>query len=380
MRSFKYRQLCDIQFYHAYFDNGVSRRSVVEPVRDLDIALAPETARLFQKQRLRCYYGHPNGVRVFGEVEKGAGNQERLSVPLRSTDKWVFVVLERNPNYRIWSDIPLGLDPSACLYLTNATGDQAATPAGLHLTKSAAGVDWQTDLVSLHRAPIYTYNENGSLQTNQAVLILKNSALQIQAERVLPIDAISQAVFNLQNAPSGLYTLRVKGADKATFYFLNGSPRSARPMAVIEIYWNNAVTDNYLWQNADGSLRDPAPAYRASLAARHSIWKYRIAFGHLQDVDQEAAGLFRDTISNLSISSDQAVDQFVVEQETDNRVFLVAAQQTLPWHETPQRRLTLSYDLNNHPMEREPLPHPTPESLQMDTQSNQLISSISLNQ
>lgn len=380
MGSFKYRQLCDIQFYHAYFDNGISRKSVVQPVSDLDIALSPETARLFHKHRLRCYYRQPNGVSIYGEVDKGAGNLEYLSAPLRSTDKWVFVVLERNQDYRLWSDMPMNLNSSDCLYLTNATGNQAAAPDGLHLTKSADKADWQTDLISLHTIPAYTYDENGPLQASQAILSLQNSAFQMQAERVLPGKGTSQAVFNLQNAPSGLYTLQVKGSDKAIFYFLNGAPRSARPMAVIEIYWNNTVTDNYLWQNADGSLRDPTPAYRINLAARNSIWKYRIAFGHLQDTDQIPAGIFRDNISNLSISSDPAGDQFVVEQETDNRRFLVAAQQPLPWHETPQRRLTLSYDLNNQAMEREPLPHPTPESLQTDTQSNQLISSIIINQ
>lgn len=379
MGSFKYRQLCDIQFYHAYFDDGISRRSVVQPISDLSITPSRETTNLFQKQRLRCYYRQPNGVSIFGEVEKAGGNQERLATPLSDTDKWVFTVSERNPDYRLLSDMPLDLVPSTCLYLTNATSDQAAGVKGLHLTKSGAGANWQNDLVSLNTSLVYIHNENGPLQTSQAVLIMKNSTFQIQAERILPGKGTYQAVFNLQNAPSGLYSLRIKNADITTFYFLKGSPMLVNPIAVIEIYWNNLVTDNYLWQNADGSLREPAPAYRVDLAARSSVWKYNICFAHLQDTTLLQAGIIRDNISNLSIQSDQG-EQFILETETDNRRFLVAAQQPLPWHETPQRRLTLSYNLNNSQAERDPLPHPTPESLQTAAPGNQLISSIIINQ
>ena len=378
MGSFKYRQVCDLQFYHAYFNDRISRKSAVEPVWDLDIVPAPETARLFKKHLIRCYFRQPNGVSIYGEVEKNAADLEFLTVPLKSTDKWVLVVTQRNPDYMLCSNMPLNPAPDACLYLTNATGDQAAPAGQLHLTTSAAGVDWNTDMIPLHRSPVFTYQVNGPLNADQAVLVLKNSTYQLPAAQVIAGSNMHQAVFNLQDAPSGCYTLRINGAEQAVFYFLNGWTLPGSPLAVIELYWNNAVTNNYLWQNANGSLRSPAPEYRIDFAARDSIWKYRIAFNHLQNEDLPLSP--RDSVSNLSIQSDQNGEIFAIEQETDNRHFWVAAQQPLSWHESPQRRLTLRYDLNDKTKEREPLPHPTPDSLHTDPQSNQPTSSISLNQ
>jgi hypothetical protein len=378
MGSFKYRRLCGIQFYHAYFDNGIGPRPGVHPISDLDIVAAVETAQLFKRHGLRGNSLQTNGMAIFGEVEKDAGNQERLTRPLVADDKWVFIVKERNPDYRLLSDAPLGVDPNKCLYFTNATGDNVANADTLHLTKDPGGVNWQNDLITLHATPVYRYEESGSLSKQQIKLLLRNSHVEIPPARLLSTGSITQVVFDLQKAASGIYTLRVKNQDKGTFYFLNSPPTYAAPLAVIEIYWNNTVTDNYLWQNVDNSLRDPTPIYRVDIAARKSIWKYRIAFNHLHDEDDLPVGITKDSISNLDILSNQAGELFKVEQETNNRQFVVAAQQQLDWQEASARKLTLIYNLNNNQVERTPLPLPTPESLQTDLQANQLISPISL--
>lgn len=378
MGTFKYRRLCDVHFQHAYFDNGYCARPVVRPVSDLHIFPAAETDKLFRRHALRITSNRANSISIYGEVEKGADNLERLARPLAGTGKWVFVVTEQNPNYRLLSDAPLTAVPGTCLYLTNATGDAAAAAEALHLSKGAGVVDWQQDLVSLHTAPTFQFVHNGPLDRTEALLKLKNSTVEHGATKVVPVGNTNQAVFDLQHAESGLYTLWVKGIEQSTFYYLNAAPEGLVPLAVIELYWNGPATDNYLWQNADKSLRDPNPTYLVGFSARSSIWKYQIAFNHLHDADVLPLGITRAVVSELVISSSQAGETFQLEQETDNRQFLVAAQQALDWQEGAQRIIKLDYKLDDNEIHREPLPKPVPASLHTDPQTNQLIASISL--
>ncbi|MCB9314757.1 MAG: hypothetical protein H6569_01325 [Lewinellaceae bacterium] len=378
MGTFKYRRLCDVNFQHAYFDNGYCARPVVRPVSDLHIFPAAETDKLFRRHALRITSNRANSISIYGEVEKGADNLERLARPLNDTGKWVFVVSERNPSYRLLSDAPLTPAPAACLYLTNATGDAAAAADALHLTKGAGVVDWQQDLVSLHTAPTFQFVHNGPLDRTEALLKLKNSTTERQATKVVPSGNTNQAVFDLQNAVSGLYTLWVKGGELQTFYYLNAGNTGNTPLAVIELYWNDPATDNYRWQNADGGLRNTAPTYETGFATRRSIWKYQIVFKHLNETDMLPLGILRGVVSELKISSSVAGETFNLEQETDNRQFIVTAQQPLDWQEGTQRIIGLDYKLNDDLKHREHLPKPVPDSLRTDPQTNQLIASISL--
>ncbi|MCB0575932.1 MAG: hypothetical protein KDC61_15355 [Saprospiraceae bacterium] len=379
MGKFKYRRLCDINFQHAYFENGYAARPVVNPVSDLLILPSVETSRLFQTHALRIHSSRSNSVSVYGEVEQDAVGKERLVKPLPDSGKLVLVVTEQNPDYQLLSDAPLHIKPSMCLYLTNATGDNTATLEELHLMQSKNQVDWQNDLVTLHQTGTYNFVHNGALNAADVLLKLRNSVTTLAPAKLIQSGSNTQVVFDLKQAADGMYTLAFNGNEAGSFYYLKNVPYNGTPLAIVELYWSRPATDNYLWQNDDKSLRNAPSIYVVRFAARQSVWKYQIDFKYRHRPENLPGGTMHHMISDLKVTSNNREEKFQQESETDNRLFSIVSQQPLDWRENSERIITLNYNVDNASQDPVgPLPHPVPAALRTDPQTQQLISPISL--
>jgi hypothetical protein len=376
MSDFKYLRLCDINFYHAFYKNGYCARSSGIPPADLDIVLSAETSSFFQKYALRLFSGRVNGTSVYGEVIKGADGKERLKKALPNDGKWVFTAFENNPDYSALSDKPLDVPNESCLYLTNLQSDAAAAPDALHLTTNNTKVNWQADVVPLITNESYIVDFNGDLEQNEIKLTLKNSTYELYPTGLIKAGGKTQASFKLNSAQSGLYVRNIKGTNDATFYFLNKNRSGKSPMAVIELYWNNQIPDNYQWQNPDKSVKNTPPAYRVNLGVRKTEWRYELGFKHLKDVADNIQ--LKDVVTGVQITSSDIAETFDLKHEIDNRRFLLASHQPLELAEETERRLSLKYKINGDESKLELLPQPTSASLQID--QNQLVSKILLNQ
>jgi hypothetical protein len=373
MATTRYKPLCDINFYHAFYENGRSPKTALNPSSALEISVSEETAAFFKQYELRYFSKNINSVSIYGEVQQDSTGKLFHAKELPNIGKWVLLVSLKEVNYLSLSDAPIEKMPNTCLYFSNLKGTAGAPLTNLHLTNNPTGINWQTDRVSLHNNSIYSYTHSVVVKASDVQLKnVQNNLLSYEPDAVVAKNTTSFLSFKLDKIESGLYELWIQGALIKQFYYVKMPPLQQKPWAVIEIYWDNTVAANYQWLNPDKSLKSAPPQYKINLEARKSFWQYQIAFKHLKDTEPN-----KDTVTNVKIAPLPITDAFGLVSNTDKE-FIFKSQQALDWREQPNRKIGLTFNIGTKVYGKDILPYPSTSILQKDN-TNQLIATILVN-
>lgn len=271
----KYKELFSLSIQQPFYENGIHKKVITEPVNDFLLMPTDDCQKLMNKLGFIWKAAvHQAGCIVLASVSTNPANDTIVRYPGKDSDKLSFWMILQNPDLLNFNDLPLSNDTDKIWYFSNEISDPGAPRNNLHLTIDTSGVDAAND--RLKKSPAnYNYHHGAVVPPHRAFVKHLLTEMMVPARAIVNHAGQADISFDLSPLPVGKCKLIISGADVDSFYYVGTSvPPSL--FGVIEILLTPSLEPNYRMLEAGNIITRFRPFYTIRLNNRKTIWRYTI--------------------------------------------------------------------------------------------------------
>ena len=306
----KYKELFSLSIQQPFYENGIYKKSSVEPFNDFLLVPTDECQKLMNKLGLVFKsVALQGGCIVLAGTSSNTSNETVLRYAGKESDKLSFWLILQNPDFLNYNDLPLTNDADKIWYFSNEITDPGAPRNNLHLSIDTAGVDAANDRVKKSSSN-YNYHHGSVINPHSAFVKHLLTETMVPARTIINYAGQADISFDLSSLPVGKCKLIINGADVDHFYYIGTSAPSVA-FGVIEILLSSSLEPNYRLLETGKVITRFRPLYTIRFNNRKTIWRYTIELG-------KNSALYLELKAMTTAERDDFIDHFKISTNDSN--------------------------------------------------------------